>query len=135
MKTAKIEKIIKVNPWTGSNGVVFYHQLEMDNGDKIEIGKKTELAIGQELTYEITDSQQEYNKAKAVNPNYSAGGYSKQFKKGTGSSSASFALSYAKDVYTAHGANLEDLEPGTVANYICALADEFLSWLNDNSSN
>jgi hypothetical protein len=41
----------------------------MENGDKINIGKKKEQQVGWELTYEITEQgQQEYNKAKAVAP-------------------------------------------------------------------
>jgi hypothetical protein len=40
----------------------------MDNGDKIEIGKKKELKEGWELTYEITDDAFEYHKAKSVQP-------------------------------------------------------------------
>ena len=67
MVKSKVEKIAEVKPWNGSNGTVYYHCLEMDNGDKINIGKKKELAIGEELNYEITETgSQEYNKAKSV---------------------------------------------------------------------
>jgi hypothetical protein len=68
MKTSKIEKIDSVKEWAGQNGTVYYHLLEMENGDKINLGKKKHLAIGEELTYEVTDSGQEYNKAKTVMP-------------------------------------------------------------------
>lgn len=70
MTKSKVEKIVEVKPWNGgSNGTIYYHSLVMDNGDKINIGKKKELAIGEELSYEIVDSGQEYNKAKNVMEN------------------------------------------------------------------
>ena len=85
MKTSKVEKIEKVVPWSGANGTVLYHALLMENGDKINIGKKKELAIGQELEYEITETPEqakgEYLKAKTPKkdfvPNSGGGGFSK----------------------------------------------------------
>lgn len=68
MKTSKVKAVNQVKPWNGSNGTVFYCQCEMENGDKIEIGKKKEVQLGWDLTYEIVDTSQEYNKAKAVQP-------------------------------------------------------------------
>lgn len=84
MTKSKVEKIVEVKPWTGTNGTVLYHTLEMDNGDKINIGKKKELAIGEEITYEITDSGHEYNKAKTVmeNPSFGGKGKSDDYVKG-----------------------------------------------------
>ena len=70
MKTSKIKRIESTNDWTGSNGTVHYHSLEMENGDKINIGKKSMRQVGEELHYEITDVSQEYNKAKSVNPEF-----------------------------------------------------------------
>lgn len=93
MKTSKVKKVAgEPKAHTNSYGTTFYHNLEMDNGDKINIGKKHLLTEGAELTYEIIEhGQQEYNKAKNVNPNYtgptnggnnkpSNGGNTKQFK-------------------------------------------------------
>jgi len=70
MKTSKIKTVVSIKPHqTEKYGTTFYHNLEMENGDKINIGKKKEQKIGWELTYEITEQgQQEYNKAKAVAP-------------------------------------------------------------------
>ena len=70
MKTSKIKTVVSIKPHqTQKYGTTFYHNLEMENGDKINIGKKKEQKIGWELTYEITEQgQQEYNKAKAVAP-------------------------------------------------------------------
>lgn len=78
VKTAKVNRVNQVKPWNGSNGTVYYCQCEMDNGDKIEIGKKKEVQEGWELTYQITDTQQEYNKAKAAKlDNFQGGGFAK----------------------------------------------------------
>jgi len=70
MKTSKIKTVVSIKPHqTQKYGTTFYHNLEMENGDKINIGKKKEQKVGWELTYEITEQgQQEYNKAKAVAP-------------------------------------------------------------------
>jgi len=70
MKTSKIKTVVSIKPHqTEKYGTTFYHNLEMENGDKINIGKKKEQKIGWELTYEITEQgQQEYNKARAVAP-------------------------------------------------------------------
>ena len=68
MKTAKITKVVGKKDFTNSYGTTIYHQLQMDNGDKIEIGKKKELKEGWELTYEVTDDGFEYHKAKSVQP-------------------------------------------------------------------
>ena len=76
MQKSKIKRIETMKPYTGAHGTTIYHNLEMDNGDKINIGKKKEQQVGWELTYEIIDAGQEYNKAKAVKEeggSYSAG--------------------------------------------------------------
>jgi hypothetical protein len=144
MKTGKIEKIVKVSPWEGSNGVVFYHHLEMDNGDKIDIGKKKNLAIGEELCYQVTDTQNEYHKAKAVNPEYNSGGSgsnsggsNRSAKKAWPTEAEkwpSFALSYAKDIYISHGGDPQTA-PADAAGYVKAIADELLVWLKENGTN
>ena len=70
MKTSKIKTVVSIKPHqTQKYGTTFYHNLEMENGDKINIGKKKEQQVGWELTYEITEQgQHEYNKARAVAP-------------------------------------------------------------------
>lgn len=66
IKTSKIKTVVSSKPYTGANGTTIYHNLEMENGDKINIGKKKQQSIGWELTYEIIDEGQEYNKAKSA---------------------------------------------------------------------
>lgn len=66
MKKSKIKIIESTKPFTNEHGITIYHNLEMDNGDKINIGKKKDQMVGWELIYQIVDEGQEYNKAKAV---------------------------------------------------------------------
>jgi hypothetical protein len=69
IKTSKIKEVVNIKPHTNNYGTTYYHNLQMDNGDKINLGKKKEQQVGWELTYEITEEgQQEFNKAKAVVP-------------------------------------------------------------------
>lgn len=65
IKTSKIKTVVSSKPFTNNYGTTIYHNLEMENGDKISIGKKTEQKVGWELTYSIVDEGQEYNKAKS----------------------------------------------------------------------
>ena len=68
MKTSNVKKVVSVKDWNSPNGLIKYHLLELDNGDKINIGKKKELTVGEEITYEIIGDigQHEYTKAKSV---------------------------------------------------------------------
>lgn len=68
MKTSKVKNVASVKEWNSPNGVIQYHMVEMDNGDKINIGKKKILSVGDEITYEIIGDvgQHEYTKAKSV---------------------------------------------------------------------
>lgn len=83
MKTSKVKTIISTKDWSGPNGTNIYHCLIMENGDKINIGKKKKLEVGTELTYELTggaDDQQEYKKAKSVQPQPMSGGAGSGYK-------------------------------------------------------
>tara|TARA_R100001463_G_scaffold72056_2_gene125937 strand:- start:2065 stop:2562 length:498 start_codon:yes stop_codon:yes gene_type:complete len=69
IKTAKIKNVKDVSEPYGKFKTL-YHNIEMDNGDKINIGKVKEQQVGWELTYKIVGDlgQQEYTKAKSVQP-------------------------------------------------------------------
>lgn len=58
MKTAKITKCEFTREWTGSNGTIYYHTIELDNDDYGDIGTKEKLPAkltpGAEITYDIT---------------------------------------------------------------------------------
>lgn len=94
MKTAKVTAVTGVRPYDGKFGRVFYHQIELDNGDKGSVGKKSENAVkvGDVLNYEINGDN-----IKLIQPQQGNG-----FKGGQSrGSSASFALAYAKDLMVA----------------------------------
>lgn len=78
IKTAKISKVSNKKEWKGPKGTIIYHDLVMDNGDKINIGKKKDQIEGWDITYEIVGDvgQQEYVKAKAAQLE---GGFTKSF--------------------------------------------------------
>jgi len=99
-KKAKITRTVFKNEWAGTNGTVYYHDIELDNGDKGSIGSKekmpTKLNPGTELTYTI-----EGNKIKAVSAPVGGG-----FQGGGGGKRGpdpkvqivGFAMSYTKDL-------------------------------------
>ncbi len=99
IKTSKILEVRNVSTWNGPNGTVYYHHLVMDNGDKIDIGKKSELKTGWEVTYSITGDpgQQEFTKAKSEKKEGGNFFQNKNKPMNGKSSQASFALAYAKD--------------------------------------
>lgn len=68
MKKSKIKNIESIKPHTNDYGTTHYHNLELENGEKINIGKKKELQVGWEVIYEIVDQdgKSEYVKAKSV---------------------------------------------------------------------
>lgn len=67
--TAKIKEVVRTKDHTNSFGTTTYHDLVMDNGDKISIGKKKLQQVGWEISYEVIDEQSgEYHKAKSIKP-------------------------------------------------------------------
>lgn len=76
MKTSTVRTVVG-EPRLYEKNMVYYHNLEMDNGDKINIGKKKVLDVGAELTYELIGDpgQHEFTKAKSVqqDPTYQTG--------------------------------------------------------------
>ena len=66
MITSKIKEVVRVSEPYGKFNTL-YHNLVMENGDKINIGKAKTQLVGWDLTYTIEEEgQQEFNKAKAV---------------------------------------------------------------------
>lgn len=111
-KKAKITRTTFKNEWTGGGNTVYYHDIELDNGDKGSIGSKekmpSRLNPGQELTYTIEHSSNG-NKIKAVNtaPAFGGGGG----KKGPDPKVqiVGFAMSYTKDLIVADKVKVDQL--------------------------
>lgn len=105
-KKAKITRTVFKNEWKGPNGSVFYHDIELDNGDKGSIGAKEQMPAklnpGQELTYTIDNG-----KIKAVAPANNFGGG----KKGPDPKTQmiAFAMSYTKDLVVADKIKIDQL--------------------------
>ncbi len=101
-KTAKITRTVFKTAWENpKGGQVFYHDVELDNGDKGSIGSKekepSKLNPGQELTYTL-----ENGKIKAVQPQNGFNGGKKPFVPvDPRIQFISFSMSYAKDLCVA----------------------------------
>ncbi len=117
-KTAKIVKSEFKNEWANpKGGVLYFHSLELDNGDMGQIATKErhtdKINIGAELTYTL-----ENGRIKAV---------SKPFSKGSGfkpepfeHNAAGYAMAYAKDLVVADK---------VVIDKLIATADRIYEWL------
>lgn len=67
-RSIAIKEIHSINEYNGQHGTIYYHHLEMENGDKIDIGKKKKMMVGWTIDYEITGDagQHEFTKAKTA---------------------------------------------------------------------
>jgi hypothetical protein len=112
-KTAKITRTVFVSDWAGPNGPVYYHEIELSNGDKGQIGSKekmpSKLNPGSELTYTIEETSRG-NKIKAV----VTGGNQFQGKGRTMPEPRiqmiSFAMSYTKDLIVGGKIDVKELQ-------------------------
>lgn len=109
-KKAKITRTTFKNEWKGTNGSVFYHDIELDNGDKGSIGAKEQMPAklnpGQEITYTIDG-----NKIKAVNTAGGGGFAGGGGRKGPDPKVqiVGFAMSYTKDLIVADKIKVDQL--------------------------
>lgn len=131
-KTAKVTGILECRKWDGPKGTIYFHKIELDNGETGSIGKKTENAfkVGDSLTY--TSEESEYGlKFKAVQNGFGGNGFG---GKSSGSP-ASFALSYSKDLMCSLVAagKTSDLKAQEIADAALVVATKFNDWLKANN--
>lgn len=112
-KKGKITRTVFVSEWSNPNGgQVFYHEIELDNGDKGQIGSKEKMPAklnpGQELTYTIEETGRG-NKIKAV-VNQQGGGGRKFVQEDPKVKMISYVGSYCKDLVVAGKIGLQDFE-------------------------
>lgn len=111
-KKAKIVKINFLSEWAGPNGKVYYHDIELSNGDKGQIGAKEKLpeklGVGAELTYTLEETSRG-NKIKAVNNTSFTG---KKVFQDPRANFIAFAHSYVKDLVVAGKMELKDINGG-----------------------
>jgi hypothetical protein len=127
-KTAKVKEVLSVREWTGQHGTIYFHKIELDNGDIGDIGKKVRDGIkpGDTLTYTIEQTEHG-NRIKAVQPQgngFRGGG------KSSGSP-ASFALSYAKDLMIASMPFHQDVKVADWVDVTLAAANKFHTFLKE----
>lgn len=116
-KTAKITRTVFKNVWNNpKGGQIFYHDIELDNGDRGQIGCKeqdpSKINPGNSLTYTIEADGRGGQKIKAVMPVQQGGHWSKGGKpqQDPKTQMISFAMSYTKDLIVAGKVELKDLE-------------------------
>lgn len=114
-KKARITRTVFTSEWTNpKGGQVYYHTIELDNGDTGQIGSKEKMPAklnpGSELTYTI-ETTPRGNKIKAVMQNTGGG-----FKPGGGrpvvdprAQFIGFSAAYAKDIVVAGKLDLKDM--------------------------
>ena len=116
-RKSKIKSSKFVSEWAGQNGIVYYHEIELDNGDKGQIGTKEKnpdkLQPGQELIYTI-ESTSRGNKIKAVG---TQGGFKGKQQRDPKEQMISFSTSYVKDLICAGKVDIKDLEPAVRRMY------------------
>jgi hypothetical protein len=141
MTTSKIQTVHQCKPFNGQNGTTYYHNLTMENGDEINIGKKKEMNVGEELTYELTggdDGQQRFKKAKSVQPeNKSFSGGGKSFVDNSNAILYQTCLKAVSENYAARtGSTLIELKIeeidriATLALHLAKLSKENIKLLN-----
>lgn len=101
-KTSKIKSSKFLKEWQGEKGIIYYHEIELENGDHGQIGTKErlpdKLAVGQELTYTI-ESSSYGNKIKAVSQ--SGGFRGGKPQRDPKEQMISFAMAYSRDLVVA----------------------------------
>ena len=111
METSKVKSITGTKKRAGTNGDVFYHSLEMENGDKVNVGKKTDnfFKVGDEIKYEVVSTDERgVKKIKEIKD--SPFGAKPSFQKNYIKDSVSMALSYSKDLVCAGKVEIKDIE-------------------------
>lgn len=129
-KSSKITRTIFKTEWAGKNGTYYYHDIELENGDKGSIGCKekepTFLNPGQELKYTI-EVTEKGTKIQRVTEN--KGGFNGGSK--TPASPASFALSYAKDVVIASWGEHSPVKMDS--DSLFKIAEKMYTWMKERA--
>lgn len=110
MKTSKIKTIDFTKEWTSKAGnVIFYHNIEFENGDKGNIGAMSKLpdklSIGSELNYDIEETSTG-NKIKVLQSKSRTGYSQEPFEH----KAAGMTMGYVKDLIIADKIKIDSLE-------------------------
>lgn len=100
-----------VSDWAGPNGAVYYHEIELSNGDKGQIGSKEKMPAklnpGNELTYTL-ESTPRGNKIKAVSDK-GAPFQGKKVFQDPRAQFIGFSAAYSKDLVVAGKLDIKDM--------------------------
>jgi hypothetical protein len=130
MKTSKIKTCLFNREWASPNGTIYYHTIELENGDSGSIGSKekypSKLAPGKELTYEIIPDG-EYQgvpkyKIKPISEKQTYGSGGGGAKATSPTSVRTMCLAYAKDLAVAGLIHVDE---------ILVQATTFYKWANE----
>lgn len=129
IKESKVKEIKGIKPYNGTYGMIYYFTVEMENGDKGEVSKKSEsgLKVGSPLKYTL-ETKNGYVKLKEFKENSFKGGQG--FNK---PSIAAIALESAARVVAgsmAGGGQYKELSEKT-PHVVTKLADHFHNWLKE----
>lgn len=112
-KTSKITRTVFVSDWAGPSGPVYYHEVELANGDKGQIGSKEKMPAklnpGADLTYTIEETPRG-NKIKAVVTPGQPSGFKGRPQIDPKQQVATMSMSYCKDCIVAGKVDLKDME-------------------------
>lgn len=145
---SKVQSVTPSGHFDGSFGRMFKFNYVMEDGISIQANHKTEtgfFAAGSEVEYNITKDSPQYGLSGKVGrvqdeqyrqaaPPVQSGGYATppapavQSSRVADNKNASFALSYAKDLYVNSAEQYTDA--ALLSRDVIVIADEFLKWLN-----
>lgn len=123
LKTAKIKKVVQEKEYSGAFGKFYYVTVEMENGDKGTISRKTEKAVseGTELTYTLGEK----NGYAVLNEPKTPRIYTKS-QQSEAVVALNAAVNFASSLSTTKNHPIADWSP-----HILALADQFHHWLKN----
>lgn len=130
IKESKIKNIISTKEYVGQHGTTYYFTVELENGEKGQIGKKKAdaLKVGQLLKYfsEVRNGFVTFKEPRENN--FKGGGYRP--------STAAIALQAAAQItsanITASGKALQ--MDGNLSKRVTDLASQFNAWLKSEES-
>lgn len=132
-KKSRVSKIVhNVRQYPSANGMIYYHELTFDNGDKGQYGSKEDtckkFTEGQEHEYTIEEKSNGAYKnyqIKPIQPQQHVGGFKGQ-PKDEGAIIAQSCLNYSTQFYQQRSAGTEDK--------IFELAERMHQWVIKHSS-
>lgn len=126
-KTSKIKSSVFKNEYNGQNGIIYYHDLELEDGSKGSVGKKVKnhdsIAVGKDFTYELTDGKFKHITQPQGQNTYTGGAKKPYYNsEPLEIKVAGFAMSYSKDLAVA-----KIITP----DQMFATADKIYEWINN----